>query len=244
MKLPRKRSRFWPTLATAIGVAAGLALGNWQLDRAAQKRAIKERYETMAAQPPINVGREGLSPDNIDQRRIEAHGVFEPQHAVFLDNRIYHGVPGFHVVMPLKVDGSEVRVLVNRGWVGSPELRSQLPQVKTPAGPVTISGTAVVPHRGAFERMDTVVEGRIVQNLTIQRYTQMTPIAVQPFVLRQDSALDDGLKREWPAPDFGIEKHYGYAFQWFALAATLTIFYAYTQFKRGRQSAGGEPPAA
>jgi surfeit locus 1 family protein len=93
--------------------------------------------------------------------------------------------------------------------------------------------------------MDTVVEGRIVQNLTIARYTQMTPIAVQPFVLRQDSALDDGLTREWPAPDFGIDKHYGYAFQWFALAATLTIFYAYTQFKRGRKSAApGEPPAA
>ncbi|HEX2830338.1 MAG TPA: SURF1 family protein [Burkholderiales bacterium] len=244
MKLPEKRSRWWPALATAIGVAVTLALGNWQLDRAAQKRAIKERYETMAAQPPINVGREALSPEGIDLRRIEARGVFEPQRAVFVDNRIHHGVPGYHVVMPLKIEGSEVRVLVNRGWVARPALRSELPAVKTPRGPVTVSGTATVPHRGAFERSDTVVEGRIVQNLTIQRYTQMTPIAVQPFVLRQDSALDDGLQREWPAPDFGIEKHYGYAFQWFALAATLTIFYAYTQLKRKRPNPGAEPPAA
>ena len=73
----------------------------------------------------------------------------------------------------------------------------------------------------------------------------MTPIAVQPFVLRQDSALDDGLVRAWPAPDFGIEKHYGYAFQWFALAATLTGFYGYTQLRsRKRRAAGSEPPAA
>jgi surfeit locus 1 family protein len=244
MKLPEKRSRWWPALATAIGVAATLALGNWQLDRAAQKRAIKERYETMAAQPAINVGREALSAEGIDLRRIEARGVFEPQRAVFVDNRIHHGVPGYHVVMPLKIEGSEVRVLVNRGWVARPALRSELPAVKTPQGPVTVAGTATVPHRGAFERSDTVVEGRIVQNLTIPRYTQMTSIAVQPFVLRQDSALDDGLQREWPAPDFGIEKHYGYAFQWFALAATLTIFYAYTQLKRKRPNTGAEPPAA
>ena len=53
MKLPNKRSRFWPTLATVIGVSAGIALGNWQLDRGAQKRAIKARYDTLAAQPPI-----------------------------------------------------------------------------------------------------------------------------------------------------------------------------------------------
>lgn len=244
MKLPDKRSRFWPTLATAIGVAATVALGNWQLDRAAQKRGLKERYETMAAQPPLNVGREAMSVAGIDLRRVEARGTFEPQHAVFIDNRIDHGVPGYHVVMPLRIEGSEVRVLVNRGWVARPALRSELPAVKTPQGPVTVAGTATVPHRAAFERMDTIVEGRIVQNLTIEAYRQMTPLAVQPFVLRQDSALDDGLKREWPAPDFGIEKHYGYAFQWFALAATLTIFYAYTQLKRGRKGAGVEPPAA
>ena len=243
MKLPGKRSRFWPTAATAIGVAVTVALGNWQLSRAAQKRELKQRYETLAAQPPINVGREPLAADGVDLRRVEARGVFEPQHAVFVDNRILNGVPGYHVVMPLRVEGGDVRVLVNRGWVARPALRSDLPAVRTPEGPVTITGTATVPHRGAFERSDTIVEGRIVQNLTIPRYREMTPIAVQPFVLRQDSALDDGLKREWPAPDFGIDKHYGYAFQWFALAATLTVFYAYTQLKRGRKNPHAEPPA-
>ena len=38
--------------------------------------------------------------------------------------------------------------------------------------------------------------------------------------------------RAWEPPDFGIERHYGYAFQWFALAATLAIFYAVTQLRR------------
>lgn len=237
MKLPAKRSRFWPTIATAIGVSAGIALGNWQLDRGAQKRELKQRYEALAAQPPIHVGGDAIDAMTIDLRHVEARGVLEPQNAVYIDNRIHNGIPGYYVVMPLKLEGSARRVLVNRGWVVRPELRSELPQVKTPAGVVSISGTATVPHPAPFERMDTVVEGRIVQNLTIPRYRQIVPIDVQPFVLRQDSKLDDGLVREWPAPDFGIERHYGYAFQWFALAATLAIFYAYTQLRSRRKDA-------
>ena len=244
MKLPDRRSAFWPTLATAVGVAITLALGIWQLDRAAQKRDLKARFETQAAQPPIHVGGEALSAEGMDMRPVEARGVFEPAHAVFIDNRIHRGVPGYHVVMPLKVEGAQRYVLVNRGWIARPALRSELPAVRTPTAPVTISGTAVVPKPAAFERMDRVVEGRIWQNLTIPRYVSATPIAVQPFVVRQDSALDDGLVRAWPAPDFGIEKHYGYAFQWFGLAATLAIFYAVTQYRsHKRRTRGRQTPA-
>ena len=236
MKLPDRRSRFWPTAATVIGVGVTVALGNWQLDRGAQKRELKARYDSQAAQPPIHVGSEALSAEGMDLRPVEARGVFEPKHAVFIDNRIHRGVPGYHVVMPLKIEGGERYVLVNRGWLPRPALRTELPAVKTPATRVAISGTAVVPRAAPFERMDRVAEGSIWQNLTIERYAQAMPISVQPFVIRQESAIDDGLVRSWPAPDFGIDKHYGYAFQWFGLAATLAIFYAVTQFRsrRGR----------
>jgi surfeit locus 1 family protein len=244
MKLPDKRSRFWPTAATVLGVAVTVALGNWQLDRGAQKRELKARFETQAAQPPIHVGVEALRAEDMDLRRAETRGVFAPQYTILIDNRIHRGVPGYHVVMPLKVEGSDRYVLVNRGWVARPALRSELPRVRTPGGVVSIDGTAIVPKPAPFERMDRVVEGRIWQNLTIRHYEQAHPIRVQPFVIRQDSALDDGLVRSWPAPDFGIEKHYGYAFQWFALAATLAAFYGYTQYgHKLKRRSRSEPPA-
>jgi surfeit locus 1 family protein len=238
MKLPDRRGRFWPTLATVVGVAITLALGNWQLGRGAQKRELKARFEAQTAQPPIHVGAQALDAGDMDLRRAEARGVFDPRHTVFIDNRIHRGTPGYHVVMPLKIEGSERYVLVNRGWIARPPVRAELPQVRTPPGPVTVSGVVVPPGR-ALELSKEVIEGRVWQNLTIERYRKAIPIVIQPFVLRQDSALDDGLVRAWPAPDFGIEKHYGYAFQWFALAATLAIFYAVTQF-RSRP----KPPAA
>jgi surfeit locus 1 family protein len=242
MKIPDRRSRFWPTLATVVGVAVALSLGSWQLDRAGQKRALKAHFDAQAAQPPIHVGAEELSARDMDLRHAETRGVFEPRYAVFIDNRIHRGVPGYHVVMPLKPEGSDRYVLVNRGWIPRPALRSELPAVRTPSGPVRITGTAVIAAPRTLELSQAVMEGPIWQNLTIERYRKAIPLKVQPFVIRQESALDDGLIRAWDPPDFGIEKHYGYAFQWFALAATLFGFYAVTQF--GSRFRRRKPPAA
>ncbi len=226
----------WPLIAAILGIAITVSLGNWQLGRAAQKRDLKLRIETLSAQPPLKVSGVERPPEELELRRVEARGVFDPRHTVFVDNRIRRGVPGFHVVTPLKLAGSERHVLVNRGWVaGTPE-RSRLPQVRTPEGELTVQGMATVPGKRVFELSQNVMEGRIWQNLTIERYRQAVPISIQPFAIRQDSELEDGLVRDWDPPDFGIDRHYGYAFQWFALAATILVFYAVTRYRRFSKS--------
>jgi len=231
------RPALWPTLAAIIGIAAAIALGIWQLGRGAEKRELSARFEAAAAQPPVHVGPAELAANGVELRRIEARGVFEPRHAVYIDNRIRRGVPGYHVVMPLRIEGSDSYVLVNRGWIAAPAHRGELPQVRTPREQVGVAGIAVIPGQHMLELSSAVIEGQIWQNLTIERYRRAMPLRIQPFVLRQDSTLDDGLAREWDAPDFGIDRHYGYAFQWFALAATLFVFYVVTQLKRRRSRA-------
>ena len=226
------RSRLWPTVAAVLGIVITVALGTWQLGRGAEKRALKTRFDAQLAQPPVHVGTRELAASDVELRHVEARGVFEPRYGIYLDNRILRGVPGYHVVMPLRIEHSERYVLVNRGWIARPALRSDLPQVRTPAEPLSITGVAIVPGTRMLELSSDVIEGRIWQNLTIERYRKAVPIEIQPFVVRQDNALDDGLAREWYAPDFGIEKHYGYAFQWFALAVTIFLFYVVTQFRR------------
>lgn len=228
----KRSSGSWPLVASIVGIAITLALGNWQLGRAAQKRELKVRIESLSAQPPINVSGAELAPQAVELRRVEARGVFDPQHTVFVDNRIRRGVPGFHVVTPLKLAGSERHVLVNRGWIAGTSERSRLPEVRTPRGEVILQGMATVPGQRVFELSQKVMEGRVWQNLTIERYRQAVPISIQPFAIRQDSELEDGLVREWDPPDFGIDRHYGYAFQWFALAATILVFYAVTRYRR------------
>ncbi|MGD2032747.1 MAG: SURF1 family protein, partial [Gammaproteobacteria bacterium] len=47
-----------------------------------------------------------------------------------------------------------------------------------------------------------------------------------------DASAEDGYLRNWAPTEFGPERHYGYALQWFALAATLVIIYVVLNVKR------------
>jgi surfeit locus 1 family protein len=233
------RYRFQPrlvtTLVAAAGIAATLALANWQLNRAHEKEARGARLEQLAKDPPVTLGPREVSAADVEWRRVVARGRFEPRHAVFIDNRIHRGVAGYHVVMPLEVGkagGASRYVLVNRGWIaGSPE-RGKAPTVVTPASTVEITGTAVVPTQRFLELSTDVTEGNVWQNLTLERYRAAVPLALQPVVIQQESPLEDGLVREWDAPNLGVDRHYGYAFQWLALGATLLVFYLVTHVRR------------
>jgi surfeit locus 1 family protein len=229
-----RRARLWPLLAAVLGIAAAVALGNWQLGRAAQKREAQAKLEAQAAQPPIILSAAELEVADVDLRRVEARGTFDPRHTVLLDNRMHRGVPGYHVVTPLRIEGAGRHVLVNRGWVARTADRARLPGIVTPGGVVTVRGLAMVPRQRSLELSTQVMEGPIWQNLTIERYRAARPIDIHPFVIQQDSASEDGLVRDWAPPDFGIDKHYGYAFQWFALAATILAFYAITRYRGKR----------
>lgn len=221
----RFRASLWPTLAAIAGVVATLALGNWQLGRGHEKAALAQRIDTASHDAPIGLTGAEVKADDVVWRRVEVSGRFEPKYAVLIDNRIVRGAVGYHVVMPLKIEGSERYVLVNRGWVAGTGSRGTLPQIATPAQTLRIAGLATAPSKRYLELSTKTVEGNVWQNLTLERYRATVPIALQPIVIQQESQLDDGLVREWSAPDFGIDKHYAYAFQWFVMAAAIVIIY-------------------
>lgn len=236
----RQRYRFRPRLVTTLAAAAGMALtlslAHWQLGRAHEKEALAAKLAQRAQDAPVMLGSEAVPVAALEWRRVIARGRFEPRYTVFVDNRIHRGVPGFHVIMPLELEkgpGADGRyVLVNRGWIAGTPGRAAAPQVATPAGPVEISGLAVVPSARFLELSKEVQHGNIWQNLTLERYRAAFPIPLQPVLIRQDSPLDDALMREWDPPNLGVDKHYGYAFQWLALSATILVFYLVTHVRR------------
>jgi surfeit locus 1 family protein len=48
----------------------------------------------------------------------------------------------------------------------------------------------------------------------------------------QTGEASEGLLRQWAEPSTGIDKHYGYAFQWFGLAGLIFILYVWFQIVR------------
>jgi surfeit locus 1 family protein len=225
--------RWVTTLAAVAGIALTLSLANWQLNRAHEKEGLAARLAVLAKDAPVALPAAEMKARDLEWRRVTARGRFEPRYGVLIDNRIRHGVAGYHVVMPLElgsIDGGRY-VLVNRGWIAGNPDRARLPEIKTPEAIVEITGLATVPSRHFLELSSRAAEGKVWQNLTLDRYREAFPIAVQPVVIQQESPLEDGLVREWDPPNLGVDMHYGYAFQWFALAATVLVFYLVTHVR-------------
>ena len=225
--------RAWlPTLAALASIALTVALGIWQLDRGNEKTAMAERLKSAQARPLIAIPAAELNAADVAWQRVEANGRFAAEYTVFIDNRVLNGVVGYHVVTPLKIEGGERYVLVNRGWVAATADRRTLPKIVTPPGTLRVSGIASVPGERQFELSTRVAEGNVWQNLTLSRYRASVNIPLQPVVIQQDSVVDDGLKREWQATGPSPDRNYGYAFQWFAMAAAILVYYLVTHGRK------------
>lgn len=231
----RFRFRWVPFIAAATVVAAGISLGQWQMRRAAEKEAVEQKLAARAAAPPVFLDFAPASVDQIEYRRVVVKGEFVHDWPVYLDNRPYRGIAGFQLLMPLKIAGLG-HVLIARGWLPrDPGSRTRLPPVTTPAGLVEIRGVAKRDpgHLLQLGQIARLQPGAIVQNLDIAEFSRASKMAMQPFIIEQSSDMQDGLVRDWPRPSAGIEKHLGYAFQWYALAAMAAIFFVVTGFRRG-----------
>lgn len=226
------------TLAALLGVLATLALGRWQLSRAAQKEALQAAIESRRALPPLT-GSAWLGDSTADllHRPVRLRGRFVAAQTLFLDNRQMHGRQGFFVLTPFRIEGSSEAVVVQRGWVPRNFLqRDAVPQVPTPDAVVELPGR-IAPAPGKLFDFGGAETGRIRQNLDLARYREQTGLPLLPLSVLQTGPEDtssgpvvDHLLRDWPVSNAGVETHYGYAFQWFGLSALIAFLYVWYQF--------------
>lgn len=227
------RRRFWILTCAALLVAGGtFSLGQWQLRRAAQKEAVQAAIDGKNSLSPLDA-RSLFATENVAEevyRQAVFQGVWQAAHTVYLDNRPMSGRSGFWVATPLLLEGTGQVILVQRGWAPRNFAdRALLPQVGTPSGMVTVRGRIAPPPSKLYEfkGADT---GPIRQNLDLTAFRAETGLPLLEQVsLLQTGAPSEGLLREWAAPNLGLDKHYGYAFQWFGLCGLVLILYAWYQ---------------
>jgi surfeit locus 1 family protein len=139
------------------------------------------------------------------------------------------------VVQPLRLAQGR-HVLVNRGWLAAPATRGQLPAVRTPGGEVSLQGERLDHFPRALEPAASERKGKVWQNVSVADFAAWSGLALEPTVIVQHSALDDGLARDWPRPDAGADKHESYALQWYSLAALSLILFLVLNLKLGKRS--------
>jgi len=231
----RFQPRLIPTLATLALMGLFVYLGLWQAGKGERLLAERTLYAARVQLGPVRVSGTLVDPDALRDAPIAVRGRYESERAFFIDNRQENGQAGLHVVTPLKIDGSDTRILVNRGWVAWPHGRTILPQVPTPEGVVEVSGIASVPVVKKFLLMPEHAEARtqLWKQMDLNLFRQQVSYAVQPVVLLQtSSAVQDGLIRNWQPPEDRVPMHQSYALQWFGMAAALLVFYGYASVSR------------
>jgi len=187
------------------------ALGFWQLSRAEQKQKLSQMQHSV--QP------------------IKLSGQWAQQQTLYVDNRQMNGKQGFFVVTPLVMSSTDY-VLVERGWIPRDFMnRKNLQPIQTPVTSVTLDVRQLPdPVPSAVFAKEPVVEYPIVQFVDLQYFVKALPDKVYKGMVQQLGAASEGLKRDWHEPASGVEKHYGYAFQWFAMCATILGLYFWFQW--------------
>lgn len=234
-------------VAALAGVALTARLGVWQLDRAEQKTTIQAALDERIAMPlldPAELAQDEAAAASQHHRRIQLTGLWQTDATVYLDNRQMNGRPGFFVVTPLLLaDGTAV--LIQRGWQPrSMADRTAVVPPPTPAESVVVAGRIASPPARLYEFSgeDT---GLIRQNLDIESFGREWRLKLRPLSVLQEAdataaAAPDGLLRAWWRPATGVHKHYGYAFQWFALSALILGLYVWFQIIRPRFGAAAK----
>lgn len=224
-----------PTMVAFVAALAAIALtvslGNWQLRRADEKLALQAAWDRAEQTPALPVA--GVDIAGVADRlplRVRLRGRFVFAHEVWLDNRQMDGQAGLMLVTPLQLADGAV-VLVNRGFARrDPRDRTRLPAVARPEGEVTVDGLAMAHTARVLQLGENAPAGSgpvVWQNLDYESFERASGLSVARWVVQQTNGADDGLLRNWPRFSAGVDKHYGYALQWFALAALITALTAF-----------------
>lgn len=239
-------------IATLALIFLGIALGVWQLKRAAYKEDLAARMELGAKARPTLLNGTVLPPEKLLNQRVQAKGRFLKDQGIWLENRPHPlgrdpqtGIAtGFYLLMPMSLSVEPKKIIwVNRGWAPRNfEKLNQVPEIITLNDEIVIEGVAlesatktyVLGKESGLRASDGLA---IAENIHLQEQQNKHQLDQYPFVLRQDNPeIKDGLQRRWPPADTGIEKHLGYAFQWFALAFMTLVFWIVTAYRARAKS--------
>jgi len=223
------------TVATVVAVVITAGMGVWQLSRAAEKQARQAAMDAQSAKSPLTAAalRAAADPLSLLHQRARLRGTWAANALMFLENRPMDGRVGFLVLMPLVLEGEGGgAVVVQRDWVppGS-EHRTRHPRLAPPAATFGLSAPHALPPSDLYALGSPTV-GPIRQNLDLRQWRVETGLPLLPITVQQTGTNAEGLVRDWPVVNLGVEKNYGYAVQWFGMATLFVALYVWFQIVR------------
>lgn len=221
------------TSITVVAVVLFAAMGIWQLDRAAYKQAIEERFEARLSADFLPL----TQFDDLQQReyqRVILSGLYDTQRTILLDNQLSGGRAGYHVISPFILDTGRI-ILVNRGWVALGESRELLPAIVSPVQAGGIQGTIVKPVSVGFRMGEVRTDQNwpmVIPFVDIERLNGVFEGRLLPMMLWLSPQQDDVYERDWQPVWMAPEKSEAYAIQWFSFAIVAAILFVFLNLRK------------
>jgi surfeit locus 1 family protein len=217
-----------------------LKLGFWQLDRAKEKDLLQQRFEMGLRAIPTSLNELPKDTSNWPYLSVTVTGHYDNAHNILLDNKFHKHQVGYEVLTPLRVVGDTRTILVNRGWVPAPRQRSSLPHIPDISGEHNIIGLIYMPPEKPFTLEKKNLAATVnwpyrVQTLDIAHLQKTLNAPLFPFIIQLDKKQDHGFVRDWQPINLSLNKHLGYAVQWFTFALVLIIIFVALSLKRKKE---------
>ena len=197
--------RSWiPLVAAVIVAAVCVRLGLWQLDRLGQRKVRNAGIAAAFREVPVTA--ETAIRDSVTRfRRVRVSGQWDYFRESTVGGRTRSGSPGVHVVTPVTLaDGASI--LVNRGWVYSPDARTiDLARWHEGTRAELVGYVDEVPTSLRASNAALLYVVALADSAALA-----TPAAERPARLDAPAFTDEG-------------PHLNYAVQWFSFAAIALI---------------------
>ena len=222
------------TLALFILALIFMRLGIWQADRKAEKQMLFEQFENA----PVLSLEEALRQQK-RFARVDARGRYDPDRHILLDNKIFNGRAGVHVLTPFSLENG-TQILVNRGWLPLAADRRSLPAVPTDGRERIVRGIFNRPSTGGQRLGEADIVKRddwpqLITYLDMNSVGEALDTSLQPWLVQLDADDASGFEdRQWQAAVMTPEVHGAYALQWFALAAAALVIWIILGIRRAR----------
>jgi surfeit locus 1 family protein len=223
-------------------LALFISLGNWQWQRAGEKRAIMEAFETGAEAEHRPLDLSVRHWEDLRFQPVAFRGRYVADRQFLLDNQVRDGRVGYRVITPAVHEATGQWLLVERGWVPRAPEPGRLPDLgELPDTAQVIRGQVYVPFGEGYRigGMDDGQHGwpRVIQYLDFETVGQRLGRPVVPITVRLDPDEPHGFHRDWrPVLPMGPERHLAYAVQWYGLALALVVIAAVLLIRRRNRS--------
>ncbi|MEZ9442299.1 SURF1 family protein [Vibrio sp. 10N.222.54.F12] len=230
---------FWiAVVLTVVSVGILIKLGLWQLDRGNEKLRYEQQLSERAQQSSrlldavISEWKDSRtqaqgSPElpSLNGLKVDVELEAPSGLVVLLDNQINQGTVGYVIYMLGEVPTQDGRkqLLIDLGFVAASRDRRELPQLGSITLPTNMSGRLYTRSVNPLSHelgLENTTPNRI-QNLNITALSQYTGQEVLPFVFQPQSLDSWPYEMLWRPTAMKSEKHFGYSFQWFVMAAVL-----------------------